>query len=277
MNRSLLVAAFAATFAASTVPAQSLFDRYEARTTRFQADQPRWIVPVIAPYPMLIQVLRTDFSRQLTPALASNWNLGVSRGLNVVPLKNTEFDVLIPPFFEHGDSTPDGFGDFSFTAKYRILSGNERHGNYLLSAFALMTVPTGSYKNGTAKPTVTPTLTGGKGFGKFDAFTALGGVLPTGNIKGIGRNIVSNSVFQYHVQKYIWPEIEVNSTAFYNGPHDGKIQTFVSPGIVFGRYARRPFNAESRLGLVAGFGFQTATTSYHLYNHAAVMTGRFIF
>jgi hypothetical protein len=221
--------------------------------------------------------MRADFSRQITPALVSNWNLGVSRGLNLIPVKNTEVDILIPPFMEHGNAAFDGFGDFSFTAKYRFFSGNEKNGNYLLSGFATMTVPTGSYANGTAHPTVTPTLTGGKGFGKFDAFTTLGGVLPTRNVVGIGRNLVSNSVFQYHAQKYIYPEVEINSTAYFGGPHDGKIQTFISPGIVLGKFALHPHDPKSRLGLVAGVGFQTAATTYHAYNHAAVMTGRFIF
>ncbi len=277
MNRLSLVAALALSFLASPLKAQSFFTRYEERTTRFQADQPRWIVPVISPYPMLIQVFRADFSRQITPTHVHNWNLGVSRGLNLIPIRNTEIDILVPPFMEHGDTTRDGFGDFSFTGKYRLLSANEQHGNYLLTGQVSVSVPTGSYKNGTANATVSPTLSGGKGFGKFDAFTALGGVLPTGNVVGIGRNIVSNTVVQYHAQKYLWPELEVNSTSFFSGPRDGKVQTFLSPGLVVGKYALHPRDAKNRLGLVAGFGFQIAATTYHTYNHAAIMTGRFIF
>ena len=275
--RPTLLAALLLSFFGQTASTQSLFARYEAQTTRFQADQPKWMVPVVSPYPMLIQVFRADFSRQLAPNLVSNWNLGVTRGLNLIPVKNTEVDILVPPFMEHGDATKDGFGDFSVTGKYRLLAGNEKHGNYLLIAQAQMTFPTGSYKNGTTKPTVTPTLMGGKGFGKFDAFTTLGGLLPTGSVNTLGRTLVSNSVFQYHVQKYIYPEVEINATRYFGGSHDGKIQTFVTPGVVFGKYALHPHDPKSRVGLVAGAGFQVAATTYHGYNHAAVMTGRLIF
>ncbi len=277
MRRTLILASLAASFLGHTAIAQSLFAKYEARTTRFQADQPKWIVPVIAPYPMLIQVFRADFTRQIAPNLISNWNLGASRGLNLVPLKNTEVDLLLPPFVEHGDKTFDGFGDFTFTAKYRVLSANEKHGNYILTGYATMSVPTGSYKNGVAKSTVLPALTGGKGFGKFDAFTTLGGTLPTGSVNTIGRSVVSNTVFQYHVQKYLYPELEINTTAFFGGTRDGKVQTFLSPGLVIGRFAIHPHDPKSRLGIVLGSGFQIATTTYHGYNHSAVMSGRFVF
>ena len=268
--RSTFFIAFLLSLFGQAVSAQNFFARYEAQTTRFQADQPKWIVPVIAPYPMLIQVFRADFTRQITPTLVHNWNLGTTRGLNLIPLKNTEVDILVPPFTEHGDTTKDGFGDFSVTGKYRVLAGNEQHGNYLLTGQVQMTFPTGSYKNGTTKPTVTPTLMGGKGFGKFDAFTDLGGTLPTGSVNTLGRALVSNSVFQYHAQKYLWPEVEITT-------RDGKIQTFISPGLVVGRYPLHPHDSNSRVGLVAGFGFQIAATQYHLYNHAAVITSRFIF
>lgn len=277
MRKSFMIAVLAVCLYGQTAKAQNLFAKYEARVTRFQADQPKWIVPVIAPYPMLIQVFRADFSRQISPTLVSNWNLGVSRGLNLIPLKNTEIDILVPPFMEHGDKTSDGFGDFSFTGKYRVLSANEKHGNYLLTGAATVTIPTGSYKNGATNATVTPALSGGKGFGRFDAFESLGGTLPTGNTNTIGRSIASNSVFQYRVRKYIYPELEINTTAFYGGTKDGKVQTFISPGVVFGRFPLRPRDPKSRLGVIVGAGFQTSATTYHAYNHAAVMSGRLVF
>lgn len=277
MRTSLFVAALAGALFGQAAHAQDFFARYEARTTRFQADQPKWMVPVIAPYPMLAQVFRADFSRQLSPALVSNWNLGASRGLNIVPLKRAEIDILIPGYVEHGDKTFDGFSDFSFTGKYRLFSGNEKHGNYLLTGVMTVTIPTGSYKNGVTNATVTPSLSGGKGFGRFDAFTTLGGTLPTGNTLTIGRAIVSNTVFQYHVQKYLYPEFEINTSSFYGGTKDGKTQTFLAPGIVFGRFAIHPHDPKSRLGFTLGGGFQIAATHYHAYNHSAILTGRFVF
>ncbi len=226
---------------------------------------------------MLIQVLRTDVGRQIAPNLVTNWNLGLSRGLNLIPFARTELDIAVPPFILHGDTTPDGFGDLLATAKVRLLSANERQGNYLLTSFVTATFPTGSYKNGTTNTTFTPGVSGGKGFGRFDAFTTIGGTLPTGNVKTLGRSLATNSVFQYHVQRFVWPELEVNTLAFYGGSKDGNIQTFLTPGLVFGNYKRHPKDELSRLGVVGGIGFQTAATHYHLYNHNLVLTGRIIF
>ena len=255
----------------------NFFERWQQRASATQALQPKWIVPVVSPYPMLIQVVRADFARQISPTHATTWNLGVTRGLNLIPFARTEVDILAPPFFEHDTKTFDGFGDFSVTGKYRILSANEKSGNYLLTAQVTATVPTGSYSNGATDATVTPSISGGKGFGKFDGFVSVGGTLPTGNQKVIGRTIAANSVAQYHALKYLWPELEVNNTAFYGGSKDGKVQTFLTPGVLLGNYKPHAKDPTSRLGFVAGAGFQTAATQYHTYNHSLIFTGRILF
>jgi hypothetical protein len=265
--------------ASSQSPAHApsnFLQRWQARATATQALQPKWIAPVFAPYPMLVQLYRFDGVRQTSSTLSTTWNIGSTKGLALIPLKRTEIDIYIPPFFEHDNKTADGFGDFSVAGKFRLLSANEKKGNYLMTASLNATVPTGSYKNGLSDATVTPALSGGKGFGKFDAFTTLGGTLPTGNQKVIGRTIASNTVLQYHAMKYLWPEFEINSTAFYGSTKDGKIQTFLTPGVMFGRL---PLHREKpgRLGFVAGGGFQTAATHYHGYNHALIFTGRITF
>ena len=274
---ALCCAVLSAQTSAPPPDGQSFFERWEARATATQALQPKWIVPVISPYPMLIQVFRSDFTRQLSTTHATTWNLGTTRGLNLIPFKRTEIDILVPPYFEHDNKTADGFGDFSVSGKYRILSGNEKNGNYLLSTYVTATVPTGSYSNGALDAVITPAVTGGKGFGKFDAFTTISGTLPTGDTKIIGRTIATNSAFQYHLQKYIWPEVEINSTAYYGGTKDGKVQTFVSPGLMLGKYAMHPKDEKSRLGVAAGVAFQDAATHYHTYNHSLIFTGRFLF
>ena len=255
----------------------SFFERWQARASATQALQPKWIVPVVSPYPMLIQVFRADFARQISPTHATTWNLGTSRGLNLIPFARTEVDILVPPFFEHDTAAADGFGDFSVNSKYRILSANEKSGNYLLTAQISATVPTGSYANGATDAVVTPSISGGKGYGKFDGFVSVGGALPTGNVKSIGRTIATNSVLQYHVQKYLWPEVEINSTAWYGGSKDGKVQTFITPGLMLGKYAIHPNDKTSRLGLAAGAGFQTVATTYRTYNHSLIFTARFLF
>ena len=262
---------------ASVHAQQNFFTRWEARASATQALQPKWAVPVVSPYPMLIQVFRSDFTRQISSTHVHTWNLDTSRGLNLIPFARTEIDIFTPPFFEHSDTTHDGFGDFSMSAKYRILTGNEQHCNYLLSAFVVATVPTGSYKNGATDASVNPALSAGKGFGRFDVITNLGGTLPTGGTATTGRTITSNTAAQYHIGKYLWPELEINSTAWHGGTHDGKVQTFLCPGIMASKFSLRPRETRSRLGLAAGFGFQTAVTTYHTYNHSLIFTGRFLF
>ncbi len=256
---------------------ESFTDKWQARATRTQAKQPKWAVPMLSPFPMLAQVYRTDFTRQITPAGKENWNLGTGKGFNLIPFANTQVDVLTPGFVTHGDGAQDGFGDIAFLAKYRVLSANEKNGNYIVSGALGFSFPTGSYKNGSTTAVLTPTLQGGKGFGNFDVFTSLSGGLPTSNGATNGRTIQSNTVAQYRFRKYFVPELELNSTRYFGGSRDGKTQTFLTPGIVMGRFPIRRAEAKSRMGIVGGVAFQTAVTQYHSYNHALVMSLRFAF
>jgi len=95
------------------------------------------------------------------------WNYDNSKGINVVPWYNVEFDALAPPYIQHDSKAEDGFGDFSMTLKYRLATGNAERGDYSLSFSTTGTLPTGSYKNGSLAATIAPTLCGGKGFGRF--------------------------------------------------------------------------------------------------------------
>jgi hypothetical protein len=81
-----------------------------------------------------------------------------------------------------------------------------------------------------------------------------------------------NTAFQYHVTPRLWPELEVNSTFWRDGTQNGKKQTFLTPGLILGR-----FKLHGRLVMALGAGFQTAVTHYHTYNHALVFTIRFPF
>jgi hypothetical protein len=256
----------------------NFFERWEARTTQTQAKQPSWSVPVVAPYPMLIQVFRADFLRQITPTHTDTWNYGDSRGLNLVPGLNSEFDFYYPDYIQHNTpSAKDGFGDVGFLYKYRILSANEKRGNYLLSAQVTATIPTGSYSNGSTDASVNPALLAGKGFGRFDVISTLGGSLPTGDTVKLGRSVAWNTVAQYHAGKYLWPELESNATWFYGGKNDGKMQNFLTPGITSSKIKFFPQDAKSRTGIALGAGMQIATSQVHTYNHALVFTARFIF
>lgn len=252
-------------------------ERWQARATKTQSKQPKWSVPMVAPFPMLAQVYRTDFTRQVTSAGKENWNLGTGKGFNLIPFANTQVDILTPGFITHGDGTADGFGDISFLAKYRFVSANEQHGNYIVSGALAFSFPTGSHKNGSTTAILTPTLMGGKGWGKFDVFTTLGGGLPTSNALANGRTVHSNTVAQYKIGKYVSPELELNSTRYFGGTRDGKTQTFLTPGVILGKFPIRAASAHSRMGLVGGVAFQTAVTHYHTYNHAVVMSLRLAF
>jgi hypothetical protein len=107
--------------------------------------------------------------------------------------------------------------------------------------------------------------------------SSLGGGLPTSQTATSGRTIQWNTVAQYHVKKYFFPELELNSTSYVGGSRDGKTQMFLSPGILFGKFAFKPEDPKSRIGMVAGVAFQTAVTSFHTYNHAGVVSVRFAF
>jgi hypothetical protein len=223
-------------------------------------------------------VVRADFVRQVTPIHTNTWNLGNSKGLNLVPWANTELVLNMPPYIQHNSTAKDGFGDVSFLGKYRIASGNAQHGNYTLSAWIAATLPTGSYKNGSTDASVAPTLGAGKGAGRFDVQSTLGATLPTGKpaITTAGRPIAWNTVAQYRFGKLFWPEIESNSTFYKGGANDGRIQQFVTPGLIVGKCALHPDNPKSRPGLAVGAGIQIAASQFHTYNHGLVLTARWI-
>ena len=261
--------------AISSVPvfAQDWASDWLQRVSATQAEQPHWVTPVATVTPRLEQEIRYDFIHQITPAGDTVNNLGGGKGLEIIPTHNTELIFNIPPYFVHSNPTvADGFGDVSFLLKYRILSRNQEHGDYIVSAFLAGSIPTGSDKNGSTSAIVTPTIAFGKGWHKFDVQTTLGTGLPVDDTAEIGRTLLSNTAFQFHAARFIWPEIELNATHWYGGVRDGKTQNFVTPGLVLGR-----FPIHHRVGLTLGAGFQIATSSFHQYNHAFIGTIRMPF
>jgi hypothetical protein len=256
----------------------NFFAKWEARASVTQAKQPVWHPPLISPYPQLIQVFRADFTRQITPTHTDTWNYGASRGLNLVPGFNSEIDVYYAPYIQHNSpKVKDGFGDVGFLSKYRFLSRNEKEGALMLSAQLVATIPTGSYSNGSLESSLQPTLLSGKGIGKFVLISCLGGNLPTGETNKLGRSIAWNTTAQYHLAKFVWPELESNTTYFFGGKNDGKKQNFLTPGVVFSKIKLHPSEEKSRLGVAFGAGMQIATSQFHAYNHELAITSRFVF
>jgi hypothetical protein len=278
MMRFMTSVALFFSLSCSAAIAQTSFSHaWEDRVKATSAAQPGWVVPVVAPSSVLVQLARVDFVRQYTSTKTLTCNYDNGKGVNLIPFARTEFDINLPPYIQH--NTPkvaDGAGDFSVVGKYRPFAGNKEGGNYSTAVQLAFTVPTGSYKNGTAVSTITPTVVGGKGFGRFDVQSAIGAVLPTSSVPTIGRTISWNTVAQYKVGNYFWPELEVNSSYYHGGANDGKNQTFLTPGVMMSKI-KLGSDPKSRLGLILGTGMQIATSSFHSYNHGLVITGRISF
>jgi hypothetical protein len=256
---------------------QKFFVAWEHRVRVTASQQPGWAVPVFTPSSGLVQLIRFDAIRQYTSAHSTTWNIDASKGFNFIPCYKTEVDINLPPFLKHNSPGEiDGPGDFSLLLKYRILGANEGHGNYAVSGAIAGTAPTGSYKNGASDGTISPTVFAGKGFRSFDLQTAASVALPTGHSSTLGRPITWNTAFQQRIRKIFWPEVEVNTSFLRGGPHDGKIQTFVSPGFEVSKIALTS-DERNRLAVVFGVGEQIATTHYHAYNHALSFTTRLVF
>ncbi len=144
--------------------AQGFVSRWLDIVSHTQAEQPHWITPVVTVTPRLEQEVRYDIVHSQTSA-GDVWNLGNGKGLELIPQKNIELIMNVPPYLAHENpAIKDGFGDMSFLMKYRIASRSEKEGNYIVTAFLSGSIPTGSYKNGSAAAVVTPTLAAGKGW-----------------------------------------------------------------------------------------------------------------
>lgn len=255
---------------------EGFFASWENRVRDTLAQQPSWPIPVVTASSGLLQVARTDFVRQIAPAGTDTWNYGNSKGVNIVPWYKVEFDVLLPPYIQHNSKAQDGFGDASLLLKYRVAAANEESGNYSVSLSLGGTMPTGEYKNGNLAATISPSLCAGKGFGKFDMQSTLGAVLPADDTTKMGRVVAWNTVAQYRIGKFFWPEIESNATFYHGGPNDSRVQHFITPGVMVSKFKleRDPRN---RLALMFGGGMQIATTQFHTYNHGLALTARMQF
>ena len=266
--------------ALSTLPCESqttVFSAWETRVRSTSAQQPGWAVPVITSSSGIVQLVRPELVHQYTPTHFLTVNYGNSKGFNFIPYYKTEIDVNLPPYIVHNNpKVRDGAGDFSMLAKYRPFSGNEKHGNYSTAFQLLWSMPTGSYKNGAAHSAFTPTFVAGKGVGIFDVQSSIGALLPTDSVNATGRTILWNTVAQCKLARIFWPEVAVNSSFYHLGPHDGKNQTFVTPGLMVSKIKLR-HDAKDRLALVFGGGMQIATSHYHSYNHSLVLTSRITF
>ena len=249
------------------------FSNWFARVDKTKDEQPHWVTPLATTTPRLEEEYRYDQLWQVNGKGVTTDNYDGGKGLELIPFEKVEVIFNVPPYIAHNNpKVVDGWGDAAFLVKYRLLSANEQHGNYILTAFLGWSVPTGQYANGALHAVITPTIAYGKGFGNFDAQGTFGVALPVADTNLVGRSYLLNNTLQYHVFRKFWPEVELNSTFFQDGKNDGMKQNFVTPGLVLGR-----FHFLGRMGFTVGGGYQIATTHFHTSNHNAILSIRFPF
>ncbi len=252
---------------------EGYFSGWFARVDKTKNEQPHWVTPVATTTPRLEEEYRYDQFWQTNAKGITTNNYDGGKGLELIPFEKVEVIFNFPPYLVHNDpKVRDGFGDIAFLVKYRLLSQNEEHGNYILTAFLGWSLPTGDHSNGALHPVITPTLAYGKGFRNFDLQGTFGIGMPTADTNTLGRTFTWNNAFQYRVLRKIWPEVELNTTFFQDGHNDGQKQNFVTPGLLLGR-----FRLWGRVGMTFGGGFQIATTRFHTTNHNGIFTIRFPF
>jgi hypothetical protein len=251
------------------------FSDWFPRVSKTQADQPHWVTPLVTVTPRLEQELRYDQLWETVPGGDTLKSFGGGKGLELIPAKHIEL-IFGVPAWQSEDTSPrkQGWADESFLLKYRLLSANEEEGNYILTAFLGLSVPTGSADFTTHHYAVTPTVAFGKGWGDFDVQTTFGVSVPDDGSApaGAGTPLLLNAAFQYRVMKNLWPEAELNYTHWPNGRHDGLDQAFITPGLVIGKIP-----IAGRVGLTVGAGYQVAVTDHPLYRHNFILTMRIPF
>jgi hypothetical protein len=268
-----LVSALFLLFQTAAFPQDGYFANWFDRVDKTQAEQPRWVTPLATTTPRLEEEVRYDQLWQVNAKGVTTDNYDGGKGLELIPFEKVEVIFNVPPYLDHNSPTAkNGFGDVAFLVKYRLLSANKEHGNYILTAFLGWSLPTGSYTNGGKHAVITPTISYGKGLGDFDLQGTFGIAFPIADTNTIGRNYLWNNAFQYHMFKKFWPEVELNSTFFQQGDHDGMKQNFVTPGLIIGR-----LHLWNRVGFTFGGGYQIATTHFHTTNHNAILSVRFPF
>jgi hypothetical protein len=242
------------------------------RSDRAKAEQPHWITPLATTTPRLEQELRYDVVWQQPPGRGWFENLGNGKGLELIPADRVEVIVGIPPYFvRHGDG-PSGFGDFRATVKYRLAAAPEERGNYIVTAFLDVALPSGSSGNGQPHTVITPTLAYGRGWHAWDVQGTFGAALPTRDEPAIGRTYAWNNALQYRALRRLWPEVEVNASVFEDGRNGGRHQVLLTPGLVVGRL---PLNG--RMGLTLGAGVQFAVSTFRTSDHNLIVSARLPF
>lgn len=254
---------------------QTFKQRFFAHNAEMAKRQPSWPTPLVEAEPRLTQYYRFAFSNQYTAAGTQTVNYGNNRGGGIVAFNRIEVDWFPPPYIQHNSTTQDGFGDTTALMKFRIMSANAEHGNYIMTAMLGHTFASSPH-NGAQTDVWSPTLAGGIGFLRhFDVESSLGGALPTGKIAQQGRTIAWSAMVHDHVSNHVWLSVENNATYFFAGGHDGKMQNFVTP-TAFYVFRTRDVGPVHPIFTFAA-GMQIATSGFHTYNHNLISELRILF
>lgn len=258
----------------NTCPVGDYLGNWFDRVSRIQAEQPHWVTPLATVTPRLEEELRYDQSWQSVAGGHELDNYGGNKGVELIPLDPVEVIIGVPAY-ETENTTPhkNGWADETFLLKYRILSANEENGNYILTGFMGLSVPSGSEVYTSTHYLYTPTIAFGKGWGDFDFQSTLGITVPSdgGVRKGPGMPVAWNTTLQYKIAKF-WPEVEANYTYWPDGVHEGLNQLFITPGLVIGRIP-----IYDRVGLTLGAGVQVAVTDHPLVHRNIIFSARLPF
>ena len=253
-------------------PGDGYFSDWFARVSRIQAEQPHWITPMTTVTPRLEEEYRYDQSWETTSSGSKVTSYGGGKGLELIPYDNIEVILGVPAWQNYNKPDgKDGFADDSFLLKYRVAAANQENGNYIVTGFLGLSVPTGQHELTEHHYIVTPTIALGKGWGDFDVQSTLGVSIPDNGAapEGSGTPLQINTAFQYNLLKVLWPELEVNYTYWGNGEHEGKNQVFLSPGFLLGR-----FPIWNRVGVTIGLAYQVALTDKPTFNHNFLLSMR---
>ena len=252
---------------------RGLWHSWLRMAAKAQASQPDWLSPLATTSGRLKQELRFDVFDQPSPNGDRTYQLGGGKGLEFIPFSRTQLLVGPPPYLVVSpNGPPAGFGDLPLMLKLRIAAAGPSEGSYLLTFILGATAPTGSRRYGAGDAVFSPALACGKDWRKFDVQSTFGVNLPGSDTAKLGRQLLWNTAFQYEAAWKLWPELEVNSTFYRTGPHAGRKQVFLTPGLGFGRVRVR-----GRFRFSSAAGMQIAATPFHTYNHRWIFSERLSF
>jgi hypothetical protein len=263
---------------------RNFFAEWGQTAATARATQPAWSSPLVTTTGMLEQRVRFDLAHQHAGNGTDTTQIDGGRGLDLIVSETNEIQVAAPPYDIRtgpaGRGALTGFADWAFLrVKQRLAAAPKEEGDYVLTAWLQLQAPLGIRALTNNAWTFLPTLAAGKGWGAFDVQATVGAVLPAEHAATLGHQIVTNIAFQYHVLDVLWPQLEVNWTAFPDGQRRGLNQVFLTPGLVVGR-----FSLGEDIKFTFGVGYQSAVSPHFrakpltpAYDHAWLFTSRFNF